>query len=265
MTQLMAHVAYPPDMSRPRGYSDEQLADAVATSRSWRGVLRALGLAATSSGAIRSVRRQAETLGLDHSHFRGQRRWTDQQLVEAVRTARSWPEVMTLLGLADDRSRATLEGHALRLGLASEHLQEPQDDEVAESRSQVPDVSHLRRAGPMLAAAWFTLCGHDVSWPLEPCPYDLLVTAAGSHDRVQVKTTTVRSGRSWMVWLSKSRKPRVTYDVNSIDSFFVIDGDFGFYRIPVKAVAGLHSITLSAYADYRVGQAPGFASPTAVG
>ena len=38
-----------------------------------------------------------------------------------------------------------------------------------------PDADNLPRAGSFLAAAWFALAGYDVSWPLEPCAYDLLV------------------------------------------------------------------------------------------
>jgi hypothetical protein len=57
-----------------RTWTDAQLAHAVETSTSWRGVLRALGLKATSAYEIRIVRRHAERLKLDASHFRGKRR-----------------------------------------------------------------------------------------------------------------------------------------------------------------------------------------------
>jgi hypothetical protein len=39
--------------------------------------MRVLGLRATSAGAIRTVRGHATRLGLDVSHFRGKRRWSD--------------------------------------------------------------------------------------------------------------------------------------------------------------------------------------------
>ncbi|WP_445170352.1 group I intron-associated PD-(D/E)XK endonuclease [Mycolicibacterium sp. Dal123E01] len=102
-----------------------------------------------------------------------------------------------------------------------------------------------------MAAAWFELCGHQVSWPLEPCRYDLLVWMEDSAQRIQVKTTTVKRGASWTVWISKNTgTTRTTYDPDEIDYFFVIDGDFNFYLIPVAAVGGLTSLQLSAYAGY---------------
>lgn len=46
-------------MTWERTYTDEELTAAVAISCSWRGVLRELGLVATSAKAIRSVRNYA--------------------------------------------------------------------------------------------------------------------------------------------------------------------------------------------------------------
>src|SRR5690242_21233103 len=86
-------------ISQPRSWSDAQLTEAVKVSSSWRGVMRELGLIATSAGAIRIVRRHAARLGLDTSHFRGKRRWSDDQLRNAVAEGRSWDEVLVSLGL----------------------------------------------------------------------------------------------------------------------------------------------------------------------
>lgn len=124
----------------------------------------------------------------------------------------------------------------------------------------VPDEANLRRSGSLLAAAWFTLCGHDVSWPLEPARYDLLVTSRTGTHRVQVKTTTVRTGQSWTVWLSSSGKSRRTYAPDEIDQFFVITATLDGYLIPCELVGGLHAINLSAYRDYQVTE--GFMLPT---
>ena len=105
-----------------RHYSDAQLIDAVQSSRSWRGVLRALGLAGTSATAMRSVRTHADRLGTDYSHFSGQRRWTDQDLAAAVAAATTWTQVVETLGLVGGSSMKTIRGHALRLGLDTAHL-----------------------------------------------------------------------------------------------------------------------------------------------
>lgn len=238
-------------MSRPRSYSDADLARAVATSRSWRGVLRALGLVATSSSAIRSVRRHAEQLGLDCTHFTGQRRWTDSDLRSAVARASGWDEVVTALCLSDESSKVALRGHAARLGIDVSHLQATPTITTAPPAPTTRSKANLRRSGTLLAAAWFELCGHTVSWPLEPVRYDLLVDLGGIQ-RVQVKTTTVRAGESWTVWLSTtSRRARKPYAPEEIDFFVVIDGDLQIYLIPAAAVGGLHAITLSAYREYR--------------
>jgi archaellum component FlaG (FlaF/FlaG flagellin family) len=71
-------------------------------------------------------------------------------------------------------------------------------------------------------------------------------------ERIQVKTTTVKQGTSWTVWISNTGKMRRTYDPDEIDQFFVIDGDFNYYLLPVTAVAGLTAIQLSAYRGFRL-------------
>lgn len=201
---------------------------------------------------MRSVRLHADRLGLDYGHFRGQRRWSDEQLAAAVVSARSWAEVAESLGLAGGSSTTTIRGHALRLGLDADHLA-PLSNPRAPAPEMRPDRDNLPRAGTLMAAAWFEFCGHAVSWPLEPCRYDLLVWRGAKAERIQVKTTTVRTGSSWTVWLSKSgKKERSTYSPDEIDYFFVIDGDLSYYLIPVAAVGGLMAIQLSAYQPYRL-------------
>lgn len=236
-------------------YSDTQLVDAVESSRSWRGVLRALGLAGTSGAAMRSVRAHADRLKLDYSHFTGQRRWSDPELAAAIESATTWTQVAERLGLLGGSSMTTLRGHAVRLGLDTEHLAPPRKAPLSDCELR-PEVVHLARAGSLIAAAWFEICGRQVSWPLEPCRYDLLVWNGRSAERIQVKTTTVKQGRSWTAWISNTGKARVTYDPDEIDQFFVIDGDFNFYLIPVAAVGGLTAIRLSAYQHYLMPREP---------
>jgi hypothetical protein len=67
-----------------RTWSDDQLKGVVAAARNWRDVMRALGLRADSAGAIRIMKRHVARLGLDTSHFRGKRSWSDAQLRRAV-------------------------------------------------------------------------------------------------------------------------------------------------------------------------------------
>jgi hypothetical protein len=234
-----------------RRYSDNQLTDAVRVSRSWRGVLRSLGLTATSASAMRSVRTHADRLELDYSHFTGQRRWTDRNLVDAVASATTWTDVAEMLGLTGGSSTTTARGHAARLGLDTAHLDTPR-----QKRPPVPDMSpdrvNLSRAGALIAAAWFELCGYPVSWPMEPCRYDLLVWMGAKAERIQVKTTTVKQRSSWAVWISTTSGQRKPYGPEEVDHFFVIDGDFAYYLIPAAVVGGFSAIHLSAYDRYKL-------------
>lgn len=96
------------------------------------------------------------------------------------------------------------------------------------------------------------MCGLEVSWPLEPCRYDLLVRIDRDVERIQVKTTTVRERDSWTVWLSTTRGARRTYDPEDIDAFFIVNAQLDYYLIPVQTVGGFHAISLNAYSDFLV-------------
>jgi hypothetical protein len=111
--------------SSTRTWSDAQLTEAVKASASWRGVMRELGLNATSAGAIRIVRRHVVRLGLDTSHFRGKRRWSDAQLRRPVSESQSWDEVLEALGLAVNGGgmRTHVKNHAVRLNVNFGHLE----------------------------------------------------------------------------------------------------------------------------------------------
>ena len=105
-------------------WSDAGLINAVAASRSWRGVLRELGLCATSAGSIRVVKRRVALLGLDTSHFTGQGTWSDAALRRAAVQACSWNDLLEAIGIksrsGDERTRVN--AHAVRLGLDLSHL-----------------------------------------------------------------------------------------------------------------------------------------------
>jgi hypothetical protein len=73
-------------------------------------------------GHLRSVRRHADRLELDHTHFTGQRRWTDDQLAAAIASASTWSQVAEALKLSGGSITVTIRGHAVRLGLDTTHL-----------------------------------------------------------------------------------------------------------------------------------------------
>jgi hypothetical protein len=184
--------------------------------------MRKIGLVATSSRAIASVRSRADLLGLEYGHFSKQRRLTYEEVRGAVAIAETWTDAAAALGLRGPAAATRVMGHAVRFGVDVSPTAEPHA--MATENNAQPDLANLGRAGSLLAASWFTLCGHSVSWPLEPSRFDLLVNIDREVRRVQVKTTTVRVGDSWKVYLSTTGRTRKTYDPSEIDDFFVIDG-----------------------------------------
>ena len=150
------------------------------------------------------------------------------------------------------RSAVLLKGHALRLGIDASHFGE---DDVAPERDDLqPSIEYLGRAGGMLAAAWFKLCGYSISWPLEPCRFDLIVSNSKGEDqqRVQVKTTTRKVGGHWIASITTSGRVKTAYDPDEIDDFFIIDSDLNYYLIPITAVGGLLALQLNAYEQYKL-------------
>jgi len=220
--------------------------------------MRELGLCATSAGAIRIVKCHAARLGLDASHFTGQRRWSDAQLRRAVAGSYSWRELLAELGLegrsADERTR--VKAHAMRLGLDLSRLQAPAASDVTPGLK--PGIKRLRDAGAAIAATWFLLCGCNASIPMEPTLYDLLVSMPDGVKRVQVKTTTFNKN-GWQVQVGRrpysvgNRGLLVPYDPDELDFFFILDGDLTMYLIPSRVIAGRVGIILSNYSRYIVG------------
>lgn len=207
------------------------------------------------------MRRRAGELDLDTSHFSGNRRWSHAQLEQAIQLSSSWPEVAERLGLIRERRTGLrLKGDALRLGFDVSHLEDVHPHQRDDRYRVPPQLSELRRAAPSLAAAWFTLRGFAVTFPIEPQEYDLLVTGPRQVMRVQVKSTTsLTSNGKWQVGIGQrphsvtKTGARAPYDPESIDLFAVINGVGDLYLIPMQVVAGLTGIYLSAYGDYKVG------------
>ena len=158
--------------------------------------------------------------------------------------------------------RTHLRSHAIRLGLDFSHFDSLVPTAPA-PRILEPDLEHLRETGASIAAAWFTLCGCNALFPIEPAVYDLVVSTPEGLRRVQVKTTTSTGRNGWQVTVSRrpyspgNLAPRVAYDPDVIDYFFIIDGDLNLYLIPSKVIAGRIGLLLRAYEKYIVGNARG--------
>src|SRR6266700_1536258 len=194
-------------MARPskleRTWSDAQLTDAVADSSNWRNVMRKLGLNATSAGVIRIVRRDVERLGLDTSHFRGKRIWSDGQLRRAVMNSHSWDELLDALGLAPGSgdARIRVKAHAIRLGLDLSQLENPLGNSAGPAEAQ-PDLRYLRDAATSLAASWFSLCGFSVAIPAGPwwAAADPIRPATGNGGFLMIRNQSTGSSSWTATW-----------------------------------------------------------------
>jgi hypothetical protein len=236
---------------------DDVLCAAIAAARSWRGVLRALGIPASASATSRRLRRRADELSFSYEHFGYQQaRWQRDELSEAVDSARSWAEVMQRLGYSASSGSApdSIRRACARLGIETKPLDQPPAP-LCGTLSVEPRPEHLRSAGSMLVAAALTIAGHRVSWPLEPAVYDLLVDVSGGRaQRVQVKTTTRQVDGTWLCTLRRSSSSARggRYSLDDIDYFGIVDGDHVVYLLPAAVVGGLASIYTRAYRQYRV-------------
>ena len=59
------------------------------------------------------------------------------------------------------------------------------------------------------------------------------------------------------------RERRIPYDPESIDSFFIVDGDLTIYLIPSRIIAGRAGILLRTSTRYIAGSAAGLMTPSA--
>jgi hypothetical protein len=183
--------------------SEDELRTVIRSAKSWRGVLRAVGL--TGTGVARKLRASADEWGVDYGHF-GYQHAGPAALREAVTGSRTWTEVIARLGYAVDSgsARASVRRQCRLQQVAFDHLDDGAPSETPFSRPV--DLSWLREAGGFLVAAACALRGYRVSWPLEPVAYDLVVDVGGHGlQRVQVKTATSRNEGSWVAWITRGR------------------------------------------------------------
>jgi hypothetical protein len=113
---------------KPRRYTDEQLARAVAASRNMREVLIALGLA-PRGGNYETVRRRIAVLGLDATHLhaaqtrgRGVQAFSDDEIKQAVGTARSLSQALAELGIRVEGNQTRLKRRLEELGIDTLHF-----------------------------------------------------------------------------------------------------------------------------------------------
>lgn len=241
--------------------TDDELRDAVAASRSWRGVLRVAGRSSPRYG--RELRARCDDLGISYEHFRAGP--SDDVVVAAVSNASTWDEAVTAAGYAESSgsARAQLQKRCSALGVSTEHLVRRFPDPGGERAWASPTWEHLRDAGPTIIASRLLMAGYRVSWPLEPCAYDLVVESPRGMQRVQVKTTTRRESGSWLCSLKRSLYDAAAgycvtgfYSAGEIDAFGVVDGDLDAYLIPFGLLEGRGSVLVRGFEAYRLAASP---------
>jgi hypothetical protein len=114
-------------------------------------------------------------------------------------------------------------------------------------------------AGMGVAIAYFSRIGIRIGIPLtDSQPYDLMIDDGGSLSRVQVRTTTIREGRSYVVGLktvggNKSQIITKVFDPTAYEWLFVVCEDATAYLIPTTAIKARYSIFLGRkYEGYRL-------------
>lgn len=110
-----------------RKYTDEQLAEAIAASRTMREVLVRLRLA-PYAGKYETVWRRCTDLRIDSSNLRRlpprrpMRSCTDAEVIEAIRTSRSSMQAIRKLGLAQGGNSGRLKQRIRALGVDTSHM-----------------------------------------------------------------------------------------------------------------------------------------------
>jgi PD-(D/E)XK endonuclease len=127
-----------------------------------------------------------------------------------------------------------------------------------------PIPKRLRFAAIGNAIAWFTERGHVVSLPIEPAVYDLVVDMGQRFIKIQVKSSSTRSGGVGFARTGyDSSRPgsksggyarRAPYEPGEIDFFFVVLGDGSMYLLPYDVIGRSMTVRLrQRYKAFNVG------------
>lgn len=139
-----------------RRVTETDLRDIVSRCKSWRGVLRAVGLSSTRAG--RTLRARADAWGIDYTHF-GHQHGGPRSLGDVVAQSRSWAEALERLGYSSNSgsARANVRRQCRALAIDCDHVDEPVA--VEPCFDEPVDLVRLREAGTYLVAGQFALRG----------------------------------------------------------------------------------------------------------
>lgn len=194
------------------------------------------------------------------------RRYTDNQLAEALLTSTSWRGVLTKLGKSPSGHTKWIKIHADRIGLDYSHILSHMDAVGAPPTLFKNPAVMSSRAGLSIACRWFLDRGYNVSIPLEQAAYDLIAESDAGLQRVQVKTTSrqASNGRylagiarkiynAELVSNASGRRREMPYSPEDVDLFFIATAAGDNYLIPVTSVVGQVGLALGPrYAEFVV-------------
>jgi PD-(D/E)XK nuclease superfamily protein len=114
-------------------------------------------------------------------------------------------------------------------------------------------------AGLGIAIAYLSRIGVEVAIPLTDTQrYDLIIVHDQGMERVQVKTTTLKVGKTYVVHLrtvggNKSQVKTRPFDPADYEWLFVVCGDATAYMIPTTEITARQSLSLGArYERFRL-------------
>lgn len=246
----------------------ENISELVQKASCWRDLFYLLGHETLPHPRNQTrIRTTVRAAGVDVTHFhvqRGPRRgWTVEELVKAIDSSSTWSEAEAELRLRNKTSLRVMRRIAQEEGIDTSHLDHAATPLTPALHSPSPQLARLPRAGELLAMAWYTSRGYEVSTSPASSVVDFIICDAdGNYSGIQVKTTSTEDKRGqeagWPVSISRRHQRRdVTrrmYSESQVQEFFVITLGGDMYRIPRAATGDNLSLCVGPkYSAYRVG------------
>lgn len=217
-----------------------------------------------STSSYELIRRRATELGLDTSHFRGKRSWTNDALAVAVAESKSWSAVGRRLNGGTSRASIdSMQRLARLMGLQTSHLEARRRCPV-NPVTGLPDqtFAYFGSEAEYLGAAWFASRGYRVTIASSGLPYDLIVDRCGKLQKVQVKSTatiptasgtvTVRTSRLTASAGANTNRRELCYEPADFDLFFILTSEGHVFLVPLQDVAGRPKLTIGPKSPYYV-------------
>lgn len=197
------------------------------------------------------------------------RKFSDEDLVNAIESSNTWSDVMERLGYPRNRPATTARARSTELGIdVSKFFLSQGSNEPIPNTYTTFDKLQIRSRGigdrglPS-AMAWFSENGYAMSIPVSGAsPYDLVVEdSCGNLLKIQVKTSTNKlSSGAYLVKTTRMEYIKDTgkyivrpYTDNEVDYFFILVETGGMYLIPFNIVKGRKGIAVgNKYENFKV-------------